>query len=145
MIQHSCTCNNDLTDILLEDISKDMNVHIDFQHELMDSDNAKSTSEINAMYEELRYKQLKENFTQHVKKDLYLSFQQKLSNKELYFCERIAQLERLVENTNKLHTEQFLKELDAKNILIKLLDENILKRYYRRINKTTVQQSRRFT
>ena len=23
MIQHSCTCNNDLTDILLEDISKD--------------------------------------------------------------------------------------------------------------------------
>ena len=74
MIQHSCTCNNDLTDILLEDISKDMNVHIDFQHELMDSDNAKSTSEINAMYEELRYKQLKENFTQHVKKDLYLSF-----------------------------------------------------------------------
>ena len=74
MIQHSCTCNNDLTDILLEDISKDMNVHIDFQHELMDSDNAKSTSEINAMYEELRYKQLKENFMQHVKKDLYLSF-----------------------------------------------------------------------
>ena len=49
MIQHSCTCNNDLTDILLEDISKDINVHIDFQHELMDSDSTKSTSEINAM------------------------------------------------------------------------------------------------
>ena len=29
MIQHSRTCNNDLTDIILEDISKDINVHID--------------------------------------------------------------------------------------------------------------------
>ena len=29
MIQHSWTCNNDLTDIILEDISKDINVHID--------------------------------------------------------------------------------------------------------------------
>ena len=58
MIQHLCTCNNDLTDTLLEDISKDINVHIDLQHELMDSGNTKSTSEINAMSEELRYKQL---------------------------------------------------------------------------------------
>ena len=47
MIQHSCTCNNNLTDILLEDISKDINVLIDFQHELVDSDNKKSKSEIN--------------------------------------------------------------------------------------------------
>ena len=54
MTQHSCTCNNDLTDILLEDISKDINVHIDFQHELMYSDNTKSTSKINTMYETLR-------------------------------------------------------------------------------------------
>ena len=43
MIQHSCACNNDLTDILLEGIPKDKNVQIDFQHELMDSGNAKST------------------------------------------------------------------------------------------------------
>ena len=56
MIQHLCTCNNDLTDILLEDISKGINLHIDFQHQLMDSDNTKSISEINAMYEELTYK-----------------------------------------------------------------------------------------
>ena len=56
-IQHSCTCNNDLTDILLEDISKDINLHIHFQHELMDGDNTKSKSEKNAMYKELRYKQ----------------------------------------------------------------------------------------
>ena len=41
VIQHLCTCNNDLTDILLEDITKDINVHIDFQHELMDSNNTK--------------------------------------------------------------------------------------------------------
>ena len=77
MIQHSCTCNNDLTDILLEEISTDINVHIDFQHELMESDNTKSTSEISAMYEELRCKQLKENILQNVKKELDLSFQQK--------------------------------------------------------------------
>ena len=31
MIQHSRTSNNDLTDMFLEDISKDINVHIDFQ------------------------------------------------------------------------------------------------------------------
>ena len=126
MIQHSCTCNNDLTDILLKDISKNINLHIDFQHELVYSDNTKSTSEINAMYEELRYKQLKENVMQDVKKELDLSFQQRLSNIELHFYERIAQLESLVENTNKLQTDQLLKELDAKNnILTKLLDENI--------------------
>ena len=52
----------------LKDISKDVNVHIDFQHELMDSDKTKSTSKINAMYEELRYKELKENVMQDVKK-----------------------------------------------------------------------------
>ena len=56
MIQHSCTCNNGLTDILLEDISKDINVHIDLQHEFMDNDKTKSTSKINATYEELRFK-----------------------------------------------------------------------------------------
>ena len=82
MIQHSCTCIDDLTDILLEDISKDINVHIDFQHEFMDSDNTKSTSEI-----ELRYKQLKRNIMQDVKKELNLSFQQRLSNTELHFYE----------------------------------------------------------
>ena len=122
MIQHSCMCNNDLTDILLEDISKDINVYIDFQYELMDSDSTKSTSEINAMYEELRYKQLKENIMQDVKKELDLSFQQRLSNVELHFYERNAQLEGLVENTKKLPTDQPPKELQAKNnILTKLL------------------------
>ena len=130
MIQHSCACNNNLTDILLEDISKDINVHIDFQHELVDSDNKKSKSEIKAMYEELRYKQLKGNIVQDVKKKLDRSFQQRLSNAELHFYERFAQLESLVENTKKLQTDQLLKEIDAKNnILTKLLDENILRRF----------------
>ena len=105
-------------------------MHIDFQHELMDSDNTKSTSEINAMYQELRYEQLNENVIQDVKKELDLSFQQRLSNIELHFYERIAQLESLVENTNKLQTDQLLKELEAKNnILTKLLDENILRKF----------------
>ena len=79
-----------MNDILLEDISKDINVHIDFQHELMDCDNTKSTSEINAMYEELRCKQLEKNIMQDVKKELDLSFQPRLSNVELHFYERIA-------------------------------------------------------
>ena len=82
MIQHSCTSTDNLTDILLEDISKDINVHIDFQHEFMDSNSNKSTSEI-----ELRYKQLKRNIMQDVKKELNLSFQQRLSNTELHFYE----------------------------------------------------------
>ena len=37
-----------------------------------------------------------------VKKELDLSFQQRLSNIELHFYEQIAQLEILLENTNKL-------------------------------------------
>ena len=116
----------------------------------MDSDSTKSTSEINAMYEELRYKQLKENIMQDVKKELDLSFQQRLSNVELHFYERIAQLESLVENTKIPQTDQLLKELDAKNnILTKLLDENIFRKFsntpFRRINKRTVQISRKFT
>ena len=77
-----------MTDILLEDISKDKNVRIDFQHELMDRDNTKSTSEINAIYEELKYKQLKENVMQDVKKELDLSFQQKLSNIDCIFMSK---------------------------------------------------------
>ena len=105
-------------------------VPMDFQHELMDSSNIKSIPEIHAMYEELRYKQLKENVMQFVKKELDLSFQQELNNIELRFYERIAQLESLVENTNKLQTNQLLKELDAKNyILTKLLDENISRKF----------------
>ena len=111
-----------MTDILLEDISKDINVHIDFQHEFMDSDNTKSTSEINATYEEFRCKQLEKNIMQDVKKELDLSFQQRLSNVELHFYERIAQLEGFVENTKKLSTDQLPKELQVKNnILTKLL------------------------
>ena len=61
-----------MTDILLEDISKVINALTHFQHELMDSDNMKSTSEINAMYEELRYKQLKKNIMQDAKKELVI-------------------------------------------------------------------------
>ena len=67
---------------------------------------------------------------QDVKKKLDRSFQQRRSNEELHFYERFAQLESLVENTKKLQTDQLLKEIDAKNnILTKLLDENILRRF----------------
>ena len=61
---------------------------------------------------------------QDVKKELHLFFQQRLSNVELHFYERIEQLQSL--NTKKLQTDQ----LDAKNnILTKLLDENILRKF----------------
>ena len=117
---------------------------------------AASTSQIadilhfNDKYEELRYKRLRENIMQDVKKELDLSFQQRLSNVELHFYERIAQLESLVENTKIPQTDQLLKELDAKNnILTKLLDENIFRKFsntlFRRINKRAVQISRKFT
>ena len=67
---------------------------------------------------------------QDVKKELHLFFQQILSIVEMHFYERIAQLESLLENTKKLQTDQRLKELDAKNnILTKLLDENILRKF----------------
>ena len=102
MIQYSCTCDNGLTDIHLEDISKDIDVHIDLQYEVMDSNNSKLTSEINAMYEELRNKQMNENFMQDANKELDLPFRQRFKNIELYFYERIAQLESLVENTKKI-------------------------------------------
>ena len=91
----------------MEDISEDISVDIDFQHKLMDSDNSKSTCEINAMHEELRYKQLKENVMQDVKKELDLSLQQRLSNIELHFYERIAHLESLVECTKNLKLINF--------------------------------------
>ena len=55
---------------------------------------------------------------QDVTNKLDLSFQQRLSNIELYFYEQIAQSERLVENTRKLQTDQLLKELDAKNNIL---------------------------
>ena len=66
---------------------------------------------------------------QDVKKKLDRSFQQR-RNEQQHFYERFAQLESLVENTTKLQTDQLLKEIDAKNnILTKLLDENILRRF----------------
>ena len=65
---------------------------------------------------------VRENIMQDVKKELDLSFQQRLSNVELHFYERIAQLEGFVENTKKLSTDQLPKELQVKNnILTKLL------------------------
>ena len=53
------------------------------------------------MYEELSYKQLKQNAMQDVKKELDTSFQQRVSNIELHFYKPIAQLEGLVKNTEK--------------------------------------------
>ena len=48
-----------------------------------------------------------ENIMQDVKKKLDLSFQQRLSNIELHFYERIAKLESLVENTKKFKLTNF--------------------------------------
>ena len=48
-----------------------------------------------------------ENIKQDVKKELNLSFQQKLSNTELHFYVQIAQLESLVKNTNNFKLTNF--------------------------------------
>ena len=76
---------------------------------------------------------------QEFKKELDLSFQQRLSNIELHFYERIAQSQNLVEDTKKLQTNQLLKELDAKNnILTKLLDENMLRKFSNTLSRNDI-------
>ena len=53
MIKYSCSCHNDLTEILLDDISGDISINIQ-------NDVDKST-EINSIYHELSYKQIKDS------------------------------------------------------------------------------------
>ena len=52
MIKYSCSCDNDLTEILLDDISGDISLNI--------QNNVDKSTEINSIYHELNIKQIKE-------------------------------------------------------------------------------------
>ena len=65
MIKYSCSCDNDLTEILLDDISGDISINI--------QNNVDKSTEINSIYHELNIKQVKDSVVQEVKDDSELS------------------------------------------------------------------------
>ena len=65
MIKYSCSCDNDLTEILLDDISEDISLNVQ-------NDFDKGT-EINLIYNELSYKQIKDSIAKEGKDDFELS------------------------------------------------------------------------
>ena len=116
MIKYSCSCDNDLTEILLGDTSGDISIN----------DVDKST-EINSIYHELSYKQMKDSVLKKVKYDFELS-RKRLEILETQLTTRISQLERMMCNTIIKQTNQISRELaDKNNILYKFVDSNISK------------------
>ena len=65
MIKYPCSCENDLTEILLDDISGDISINI--------QNNVDKSTEINSIYHELNIKQVKDSVVQEVKDDSELS------------------------------------------------------------------------
>ena len=65
MIKYSCSCDNDLTEILLDDISGDISINI--------QNNLDKSTEINSIYHELNIKQVKDSVVQEVKDNSELS------------------------------------------------------------------------
>ena len=116
MIKYSCSCDNDLTEILLGDTSGDISIN----------DVDKST-EIISIYHELSYKQMKDSVVKKVKDDFELS-RKRLEILETQLTTRISQLERMMCNTIIKQTNQISRELaDKNNILCKFVDSNISK------------------
>ena len=116
MIKYSCSCDNDLTEILLGDTSGDISIN----------DVDKST-EIISIYHELSYKQMKDSVVKKVKDDFELS-RKRLEILETQLTTRISQLERMMCNTIIKQTNQISRELaDKNNILYKFVDSNISK------------------
>ena len=119
MIKYSCSCGNDLTEILLNDISGDISINIQ-----NDIDKSK---EINLIYHEPSYKQIKDSVVKEVKDDFELS-RKRLEILETQLTTRISQLEGIKYNTILKQTEQLSRELDDKNyILCKFMDSNTFK------------------
>ena len=116
MIKYSCSCDNDLTEILLGDTSGDISIN----------DVDKST-EIISIYHELSYKQMKDSVVKKVKDDFELS-RKRSEILETQLTTRISQLERMMCNTIIKQTNQISRELaDKNNILYKFVDSNISK------------------
>ena len=119
MIKYSRSCGNDLTEILLNDISGDISINIQ-----NDIDKSK---EINLIYHEPSYKQIKDSVVKEVKDDFELS-RKRLEILETQLTTRISQLEGIKYNTILKQTEQLSRELDDKNyILCKFMDSNTFK------------------
>ena len=90
MIKYSWSCDNDLTEILLNDISGDININIQ-------NDVDKST-EINSIYHELSNKQIKDSVVKEVKYDFELS-SKRFEILETQLITHISQLEGVIVNT----------------------------------------------
>ena len=65
MIKYSCSWDNDLTEILLDDISEDISLNV--------QNNVDKGTEINLIYNELSYKQIKDGVAKEGKDDFELS------------------------------------------------------------------------
>ena len=65
MTKYSCSCDNDLTEILLDDISGDISINI--------QNDVDQSTEINSIYHELNNKQIKDSIVTEVKHDFELS------------------------------------------------------------------------
>ena len=65
MIKYSCSWDNDLTEILLDDISEDISLNV--------QNNVDKGTEINLIYNELSYKQIKDSVEKEGKDDFELS------------------------------------------------------------------------
>ena len=83
MIKYSCSCDNDLTEILLDDISGDISLNI--------QNNVDKSTEINSTYHELNFKQIKE-CCKRIKDDSELS-RKRFEILETKLTTRISQLE----------------------------------------------------
>ena len=62
MNKYSCSCDNDLTEILLDDISGDISINI--------QNKVDKSTEINLIYHKLNIKQIKDSIVKEVKDDL---------------------------------------------------------------------------
>ena len=83
MIKYSCSCDNDLTEILLDDISGDISLNI--------QNNVDKSTETNSTYHELNIKQIKE-CCKRIKDDSELS-RKRFEILETKLTTRISQLE----------------------------------------------------
>ena len=121
MNKYSCSCGNDLNEILLDDISGDISINIQ-------NDVDKST-EINLIYHELSNKQIKDSVVKEVKHDFEL-LRKKLEILETQLTTHISQLEDMLYNTIIKQMEQLPREVDEKNDnLYKFMDSNVFKNF----------------
>ena len=108
MIKYSCICCNDLTEILLDDISGDISINI--------QDVDKSTA-INLIYHELSKKQIKDSVGEQVKDGFELSMK-RLEIFETQLTTHISLLEGMMYNAIVKQTEQLSRELGEKKVIL---------------------------